>query len=230
MANQHLGVLPSQQPNVNDHGSILALLPEYITILVLGQAPPGEWLPLERHLGQCAACRGEADALYSLMKAYYTGTISDAIPPKPPDLSFLKQPMNRQRTPQRLFQAQLKQPRFSFQFSSAVLFQMTARADPQPDGFHLRYAYEIPPKDATDLAVTIEIFSHEMTSQHGFVRICVEQPERNPFDQAGTYVELHAGELYLSAVSDQNGVVTFVDVLLEQIAEWRIIATPPETP
>src|SRR5688500_6137866 len=101
MTNQYIGAPPSRPIRDGDHASVLALLPEYVTILVLGQQPPEAWQMLEQHLSACTVCRCEADALARLMVDTY-GEKLQAVTAPPPDLSFLPQPPTPEQRPPRL--------------------------------------------------------------------------------------------------------------------------------
>src|SRR5437016_470979 len=87
---KHIGEPPSAPINSEDHMSIRALLPEYVSIQVLGQEPPLSWRPLEYHLERCPACRSEAEALLQLVQASYQEQSQPVPQAPPPDLSFLR--------------------------------------------------------------------------------------------------------------------------------------------
>jgi hypothetical protein len=90
----------------------------------------------------------------------------------------------------------------------------------------LQYAYRLAPETPSDPDITIEVLTHDEQAARGLVRITVELPDSDPFDQAGSTVDLAAADLRLSAVTDQHGVVRFHDVPLDQIGHWRITVTP----
>jgi hypothetical protein len=246
MTKQYVGEPPSRPIDDSDHSSILALLPEYVTICILAQQPPPQWQPLEQHLMRCSACRSEADALTKLMGESYTGALpavpappppdltflDPAIPAPPPDLTFLDhsvmpravavQHTNSTHPPARIGSSQP----IVFQFSAALLPRMRVHMAARTGGIRLRYAYEIPPTDDTDPTITVEVLVHDDQPTIGLVRVCVEYPDRSPFDQAGSHVTLQIDDTNWSGVTDQNGVTAFADVPLDQMERWQITIAP----
>ncbi|NJN17622.1 MAG: hypothetical protein HC822_15795 [Oscillochloris sp.] len=97
MSSHIFGAPPSEPIDPESHGSVLALLPEYVTQLVLGQRIHPDWQPLRQHLRQCRACRAEYNSLYQQMQATYNGTLPAVTftPTLPP---FLRE--QRARRPQ----------------------------------------------------------------------------------------------------------------------------------
>jgi len=99
---------------------------------------------------------------------------------------------------------------------------MTARSGVE----RLHYVYYYPPAHPTDPDISIEVLTRNEQAERGHVRIAVELPDNDPFDQAGSAVTLTLADLHLTAVTDQNGVVSFHDVPLDQIEHWRITVMP----
>lgn len=219
----------TQSADGRDHATILAALPEYVMLHVLGQQEAPEWAELKRHLAWCDLCRDEATALQQLMETVYSGPLPDGSPPMPrPDLSFLQAtPSGESRgTPQSgaTTRPPHHPPLVSFQFTSALAAASAIRTMSRTEGSRLRYAYQAA-GDETQPALTFEVFTPGDEPHLGIVRICVERADRSPFDQAGTCVTLHAAERVWTGHTDTNGVVVFEGVPIDDIEHWQIVAT-----
>lgn len=227
---------PSQPFDPDDHLQIRALLPEYLACIILGQILAPAWRPLEEHLRRCSACQNEADALHQLLDATYTGELSLAADAPPPRLSFLPArfdlkrfapppapppPMPPQGTPA---PAAIVLP-----FSAALLTQMHVRMTARSGNIRKRYEHIIAPRRAQDPTVKVEIFELTDSAEHGQVRICVEHPDRNPFDQAGTSVRLQVGDVTFGGQTNPSGVVVFSNIPLAAIDSWELHIIPPES-
>jgi hypothetical protein len=235
MMKRYVGEPPSRPINDGEHRSILALLPEYVTMFILGQQLPPEWQALEQHLMHCAACRSEADALMTLVAESYTGVIPAVPMPSPPDLSFLDQSITSQSIGVRrmdeagsLARIHSFQP-IVIQFSALLLPRIRVQMAARTGGVHLRYAYEISPTDDASPTITVEVLVHDDQPTIGLVRVCVEHPGRSPFDQAGTHVTLQVEGMRWSGKTDQNGVTAFHDIPLDQMEQWQIRIAPQES-
>src|SRR5690242_17127208 len=66
------------------------LLPEYATMLALGETPHERFAELEAHLAECVECQVDLDDLLELTIAAYTERLEPAIEYPHPDLSFLR--------------------------------------------------------------------------------------------------------------------------------------------
>jgi hypothetical protein len=233
MIRSYVGEPPSRPIVEADHRSILALLPEYVALCILAQQRPPEWLAMERHLGQCTACRGEADALLALMETGYSDASTSIPAPAPPDLAFLARPLPTPAAPRKdTPHKPARKPHFQpivIQFSGSLLPNIRVQVAARAGGIHLRYAYEIPPTDDTSPTITVEVLVHDDQPTVGLVRVCVEHPDRSPFDQAGSHVILQAGDMRQSGVTDQNGVTAFHDIPLAQMDHWQITVAAGET-
>jgi hypothetical protein len=232
MTKHYAGEPPSAPIDGTDHRSVLALLPEYVSIRVLEQQPPPDWDVLEQHLLQCEMCRSESEALFRLVSETYAGTLSRMAAAPAPDLTFLNRrdtASNYQRITGGLQLMQAKEPRpVVFQFSAALLPRMRVQMVARARSLRLLYSHEIPSSNDVDPTITIEVYVADDDPDRGLVRVCVEFPDRSPFDQAGSLVTLHDGYANWSAITNQNGVVTFTDVPLSQIERWQTTVTPPE--
>jgi hypothetical protein len=232
MKKRYVGEAPSGPINDSDHRSILALLPEYVTICILAQQLPPQWQRLEQHLMRCGECRSEAGALMELMVESYTGAIPAVPAPPPPDLAFLAR--TAASPPQVVRHADnagppARIPSFQpivIQFSPALLPRIRVQMAARTGGVRLRYAYEIPPTDDTSPTITLEVLVHDDRPDYGLVRVCVEHPDRSPFDQTGSYVTLQIDDTSWSGVTDQNGVTAFQDVPLDRVEHWQVIVAP----
>src|SRR5262245_44810167 len=235
MKNQYVGEAPSRPIDGSDHRSILTLLPEYVAICTLDQQLPPEWRLLEEHLMHCPACRSEADTLMELMVESYTGAIPVVAAPPLPDLWFLDQTMTPQTMPVPLAddpRPSEHTPSFQpivIQFSAALLPRMRVHMAARTGGIRLRYAYDIPPTDDASPSITVEVLVHDDQPTTGLVRVCVEHPDRSPFDQAGSHVTLQIEDIIWRGVTDQNGVTAFHDVPLDHMERWQITVAPQES-
>jgi hypothetical protein len=218
-----IGEAPSNPIKREDHMSIRALLPEYVSMQILGQEPPLSWRPLENHLAHCSACRQEAEALLRLMNIAYEEESRPLLHPPLPDLSFLH-PLH---VPARPHHPARSRPRpVHIQFTPAMLPSLRVMMIARSGIERLQYAYHLPPQAPDDPDISIEVFTHDERAEHGLVRITVELPDSDPFDQAGSAVALTAAGIQFGATTDQNGVVSWSDVPLDRIAFWRISVTP----
>jgi len=205
--------------------SIRALLPEYVSIQILGQEAPASWHLLEHHLAHCPACRSEAEALLQFVSASYQEDAQPIPQPPPPDLSFLRPSRvatSAHRSP--ALSARLHQ--FIIQFSPSMLSTMRIAMTACSGVERLHYVYYHPPAHPTTPDISIEVLTRNEQAERDHVCISVELPDNDPFDQAGGAVTLTIADLHLSAITDQNGVVSFHDVPLDQIEHWRITVTP----
>jgi hypothetical protein len=230
-----IGAPPSTPIDTESHLSILALLPEYVAILVVDQQPPAAWRPLEQHLKRCAACRSEAESLLQQMVETYSGALPAApTPPPPPSLPFLTRrsvlPAAPATPPPRPAPAAPAPAAFQVQISAALLSHMRVHMAARAGELRLRYSYTFPTFTPSDPTITLEILSTDDQASHGLARICVEHAGRSPFEQAGTHVTLSGDGIALNGLSDQSGIVIFQGVPLDAIASWQIDVSPPDGP
>lgn len=225
MSNKYQGDPPSAPIDEQSHSTIQALLYEYVSAQVQRQKLHRAWRPFERHLQNCPSCRRDADALLQLMRASYNGEITQHDQPYAPDLWFLTSSVVtiEPRTKATHTTANTIVIEFSLTLLPAMRVALVARSSSE----RLRYSYRLPPENLDSPDITVELFTHEEHSERGLVRVTVELPHRDPFAQEGSEVMLAADGLSLSAVTDHNGVASFSDVPLDQMARWRISVTPP---
>jgi len=231
MTKPFIGAPPSRSIADGKHSDILAVLPEYVMIHVLGQQPPPEWRAFEQHLAVCPTCRGEADDLMQLMMASYTGAVPEVLAP-PPDLSFLpRRGRQETRAKQTGIHTQSPPPAslpIVLQFSAALLPSMHVRMAARSGNTRLRYLYERPAADH-EPAITVEVYEADDAPNRGRVRVCVELPDRSPFDQAGTVVTLQVDDARWEASTGEDGHATFAAIPLDAIERWRFTVRPPDT-
>lgn len=210
------------------HLRILAALPAYVTAVKLGQGLTPELQALAVHLEHCPVCRAEADELLNTMEVLYSGVTAAAPAAPAPELGFLRSPRARLgKLADAVVQAGSRAlDAIVIQFSAALLPQLRPPTLARAGGPRLRYAYSVPQACDDDPNITVEVLAPDDRLDHGLVRICVELVNADPFDQAGSSVTLETAEQRLSAETDQTGLVYFNDVLLDDIACWRIIVRP----
>jgi hypothetical protein len=235
MTNEYIGSLPSRSIAEGDHRAVLALLPEYVAIRMLGQQREPEWQPLEQHLLVCEPCRSEADALIELMTESYAGLIPTVLPPAAPDLAFLSQQAiveySTQEPQDAISTAEQKRdfPPILIAFSAVLLPRIRVPMATRSGAIRLRYSYEIPPSDDTKPTVTIEVLVHDDQPTIGLVRVCVEHPNFHPFDQAGSLVTLSVHGTNWCGTTDMNGICAFQDIPLDQMEHWQLTIGPQES-
>lgn len=234
MTKRYTSEPPSRPIRDGGHGSILAVLPEYVMIRVLQQQVSQEWQSFEQHLSDCADCRAEYDALLHLMSASYSGSIPAVAPPPPPNLSFLKQapqsdvtPLQPTSDPPRLPPLPRAAP-LQLQFSPALVARMAVRMPARNRSKRLRYQYERQPERDVEPAIKIEVFASDDAPQRAQVAVCVEFPDRGPYEQAGNRVTLQVEQTSWSLATNQSGEASFHDVPLDEIGRWQFTFTPPE--
>src|SRR6266487_7182747 len=80
----------SNAPSESSNHPLYELLPEYATILALGETPQAQFAQLEAHLAECAECQVDLDDLLELTIAAYTERLEPALEYPRADLSFLQ--------------------------------------------------------------------------------------------------------------------------------------------
>lgn len=208
-----------------DHKTTRERLPEYVTALTLGGPPGADDPDVAAHLELCAACRGELEELLALTRAAYAGEIEPAAAYPAPDLSFLPPPVP---TPPPAGAGHGRAclideaGRLVVQFSQALLDLLRPPALAGAARGRLLYRYTQSPGSVADLDLTIEVFAEEADPVLGRISVCVEAPDRDPLDQAGALVTLHAGDLAHSGETDETGSIDFAAVPLAALATLRV--------
>ena len=229
MAKRRISDSPSQPINMSDHVGLRTLIAEYITILTLGQELSPEWKVFEEHLAKCSLCHHDVRVLRQLMKDVYSGQIPPLSTARQPNLAFLRRAHSRPRSRTLRGRTIIATANESavrrFQFTAALLPLMHVPVAVRGEELRLRYAYETVLDG--DVALSIEVFSHDDDATTCVVRCCVEMSDRNPFDQAETKIILLANGKEFTNMTGKDGSVSFVDVPLEDIENWQLTITPP---
>lgn len=217
------------------HPKMLALLPEYVTAIVLEQPLTPFLSEIERHLEGCPVCRAEADALCTHFEALYSDALLTAPAAPSPDLSFLRAPpVSLSALTGAVDEVGEAVTRWLnaivIQFSEALLPALQPAVLTRAVGPRLRYTYTVPPTSDNDPQITVEVLAVDEQADRGLVRLCVELLDADPFDQAGSTVILETAEQRFSAETDHAGLVHFADVPLDDIACWRIVVHPRRAP
>lgn len=225
---------PAKGDSTAFHLQVLAILPEYVTAVLLGQPLTATLREVGAHLEGCASCRTEAEALRATLEALYGHEAVSFPEPPAPDLSFLRTPP----APLGALAAaassvQSAVARFLdlivVQFSEPLLALMRPPALTRAVGLRLRYTYTVPQTSDDDPHITVEVLASDEHDEQGLVRICIELPDADPFDQAGSTVFLETAEQSFRGETDHTGLVHFTNVPLDDVACWRIVVQPRPT-
>lgn len=213
------------------HLQVLAILPEYVTAVLLGQPLTAKLREVEAHLERCDSCGAEAEALLSTLETLYGHETLSCPEPPAPNLDFLQVPpappgalpnvaSGVQSVVARLLDT------IVIQFSEPLLALMRPPILARAAGLRLRYTYTVPQTSDDDPHVTVEVLAADEQDEQGMVRICVELANADPFDQAGSTVFLETAEQRFRGETDHAGLVHFTDVPLDDVACWRIVVQP----
>ncbi len=213
------------------HFQALAILPEYVTAVLLGLPLTAALRDVGAHLERCATCRAEAEALHSALEALYGHEPATFPEPPPPDLGFLRvppAPLGALARAASGVQGAVDRIRDGvvIQFSETLLALMRPPALARAVGLRLRYAYTVPQTSDDDPHITIEVLAPDEQDEQGMVRICVELADADPFDQAGSTVFLETAEQRFRGETDHTGLVHFTNVPLDDVACWRVVVQP----
>jgi hypothetical protein len=213
------GNAPGESPN----HPLYELLPEYATMLALGETPQAEFALLEAHLAECAECQVDLDDLLELTIAAYTERLEPAVDYPRPDLSFLRP------EPAPLLLAQLWHLELNtlvITFPAPILQATQRQSLAGVLRGRLLYHYVQDPRSVADLEVSIDVYAEETRPGQGRVRVSVEVPSRDPMEQAGSLVVLRADAVRLDGRTDELGQVDFSPVPLEALPHMRVEITP----
>ena len=194
-------------------------LPEYATMLALGETPPPGFDALEAHVAECAECQIDLDDLIELMLAAYSDRLEPACTSPPAKLAFLPSQQAN------LFQNIAPLPLvivFSAQLLQSSMLQSLAGVARG----RLLYHYVQDPQSLDDLAVSIDVYAEEALPGQGRVRISVAVPTRDPLEQAGSLVVLRADQARWDGTTDDLGLIDFAHVPLEALPHMRVEITP----
>lgn len=196
-------------------------LPEYAALLALGQPLDAAYAPLEEHLVLCVECQSDLNDLMELLSAAY----ADRQPLGPvgarPSLAFLRPPAPAGRP-------------WHVERSTLVLGAAAPIWQAQPalslagaPRGQLLYRYVQDPGSVADLEVSIEVYADSGQPGHARVQVSVEVPSRDPLEQAGCLVVLHAASDRWDGQTDELGSIDFAPVPLHALPQIRIEITPP---
>ncbi|MFQ3661600.1 MAG: hypothetical protein SNJ69_04305 [Chloroflexaceae bacterium] len=213
------------------HLHVLAILPEYVTAVLLGLPLTATLRDVGAHLERCATCRAEAEALHSALETLYGHEPATFPEPPLPDLGFLRAhpaPLDALTRAASSVQGAVARIRDAvvIQLSETLLALMRPPALARAVGLRLRYAYTVPQTSDDDPHITIEVLAPDEQDEQGMVRICVELADADPFDQAGSTVFLETAEQRFCGETDHTGLVHFTNVPLDDVACWRIVVQP----
>jgi anti-sigma factor RsiW len=213
----------SSSPSESSKHPLYELLPEYATMLALGETPQEQFAALEAHLAECVECQVDLDDLLELTIAAYTQHLEPAIEYPRPDLSFL-QPM--------ALPVALTQPWYLERDTLVITLSAPIVQAAQQQSLagvlrgRLLYRYIQEPRSVADLEVSIDVYAEESRPGQGRVRVSVEVPSRDPLEQAGSLVVLRADTVRLDGRTDELGHVDFSPVPLDALPRMRVEITP----
>jgi hypothetical protein len=219
----------SSQSNLHDrpHDEVRASLPEYAAAQAIGQGARARFPAVAAHLDGCSICRAEFETLLELAVLAYTGEIVPAKSAPHFDLSFLEPQLARPaKTRQTWLVDDLR--RLVISFSDVLFASMQPLALAQATRGEILYHYTPDPPPG-NFSVTIDVFAGDDDPQLGNVQVLVDVPGRDPFDQSGIRVTLHAGELIWEKTTSETGSATFMAIPLHLLPHLRVeISYPPE--
>jgi hypothetical protein len=197
------------------------LLPEYATLLALGAAPPPHFDQLKAHLDVCADCQADLDDLLELTVAAYTEHLEPSIEPPGLDRAALRSILNNsvsrwcydRHTLVVVLSASILQAVHDQSLAGALRGQ-------------LLYRYVQDQQSVANLEVAIDVYAEDAHPGQSRVRVSVEVPSRDPMDQAGCRVALHADEAHWAGQTDELGLVDFAPVPLNALPHMRVEITP----
>jgi hypothetical protein len=199
-----------------------AQLPEYATAIALGHTHPRIAPAVAKHLHHCAACAEEFQMLIDLAVAAFNGTQTVAATYPAPDLSFLDPPPSSPFAQEECFLdkagrvviafshallARLRQPSWAGALRGALLYHYTQSSGPRGE------------------VLVVDVYADDDEPAMARVTVTCELPDRDPFDQAGTLVELQAAEGRWSGKTDETGCVHFRAVALDVLPQLRVLLT-----
>ena len=225
MGQQQRGSQPSNSDNL--HEEVRKSLPGYAAAQALGQAPEARYPVVTAHLESCLDCRAELETLLDLVVPAYTGQVAPAHSYPQFDLSFLRPPAAQPAEVRRMwFIDDLR--RLVITFSNVLIASRQLPALAQAARGQALYHYTLDPPPPGSLGVTIDVFAGDDDPTKGNVQVLIDVPSRDPFDQSGIRVALHAGDLVWEGATGETGSVTFAAVPLKLLPHLRVeIMLPP---
>jgi hypothetical protein len=168
------------------------------------------------HLEQCAICKAAAADLTEMVAAAFSG---DLVPVTAPalDLSFLRR-MVRSHTSGAAYEATrtiLGIGDLRAISGGGLGYVGASRGD-----LIGRYKQSLSGPDSP--SVTVEVIATDTTRAQGHVRIAIDTPSRDPFDQSGNRVTLRVDGQLWRGETDQNGLVELGPVPVAALPRMRI--------
>lgn len=197
------------------------MLPEYATVLALGETPPPRFDQLKAHLDVCAECQADLADVLELTVAAYTEHLE--MPNEPPSLdrsrirSILSGSVTKWHYDRHTLVVFL---------SASILQAVHEQSLAGALRGQLLYHYVQEPQSVANLEVSIDVFAEDTHPGQSHVRVSVEVPSRDPMDQAGCQVVLHADEAHWVGQTDELGLVDFAPVPLNALPHMRVEITP----
>ncbi|HEU4326833.1 MAG TPA: hypothetical protein VFS21_27080 [Roseiflexaceae bacterium] len=207
-----------EQP-ASDHAAVLALLPDYISLVIEERDAQAAFPDIAKHLAECGDCYGVFLDLLEMSEV-----CDDAEPAKvvsEADLSFLRPPADA-RPPVKPVVPLAQRSSASeilIAFSRAIVEAFTQR---RPAGalrgqvIH-RSVQTVSGEPA--VGVKVEIRAKDTLCD---VEVLISRDDRPPFKRQGTAVRLRAGALAQEAASDATGLATFHGIPLDALPLLRL--------
>jgi hypothetical protein len=211
------------------HTAAREQFPAYAAAVARGVAPQLDD-QLQAHLAGCTACRVELEELVAVAQSAYDRQFAAARDYPAADLSFLPPTEDHFTLPALPIHAHPwridKRGRLEIEFSPGLVAMLAPRAavGAMRGQFLFRYVQE--PGSVDDLGVTIEVYAEDATHNLGRVRIGVDVPSRDAFDQSGSQVVVRAGEAAWQGETDESGTVDLAPIPLNVVNQMRVEITP----
>ena len=211
------------------HTAAREQFPAYAAAVARGVAPQLDD-QLQAHLAGCATCRAELEELVDVAVSAYDRQFAAAPAYPAADLSFLSHTDHQFTLSTLTIQAYPwrigKRGQLEIEFSPALVATLAPRAavGAMRGQFLFRYVQE--PGSVDDLGVTIEVFAEDAAHNLGRVRVGVDVPSRDAFDQSGSRVVVRAGEAAWQGETDESGTVDLAPIPLDVVNQMRVEITP----
>jgi hypothetical protein len=192
---------------------------------MLGADPAAAYPDVAAHVAGCAACRRELEELVELTIAAAEGQAEPAPRYPTADLAFLRPRAARTGRKGRLWLVD-ELGRLVIQISEGLLEALRQPAPALATRGQLLYSYIQPPGSVEDLNVKIEAFASDIAPDRAHVRVDVDIPSRDTFDQSGSKVVLRTGAETWQAETDESGSVEFPSIPLDALLRLRAEVTP----
>jgi hypothetical protein len=143
------------------------------------------------------------------------------------DLTFLRQrrvPATA-RTPRRPWVVD-ELGRLIIQLADGLLAALRQPAPMLATRGQLLYSYIQPPDTVADLNVRIEAFASDSAPDRARVRVDVDIPSRDTFDQSASRVVLRAESEIWQALTDESGCAEFAAIPLDALLRLQVEITP----